>query len=85
MQHGKVGCLIIFNHDMHLFIELEDRIFPGHCEGYFWLLKYLDHHEIILRDQQSALEVSHEEINSLHNLNLSIMVNKLIVKGYLVS
>ena len=35
VQHGKVGCLPIFNGDRNLFRELEDILAPGHGEGSF--------------------------------------------------
>ena len=61
IQHGKMGCILIVNGDIHLARELEYRPFPGHVKGDFWIIKSLELHEIILRDQQSALEVRNEE------------------------
>ena len=61
MHHGKVIFLLIVNDDRHLIREFEDRLVPGHSEGDVWLLKYLDLHEIITRDQESALECSNED------------------------
>ena len=51
MHHGKVGCLIIDNCNMHMVREIEDRFVLDHGEGAFWILKSLEIHEIILRDQ----------------------------------
>ena len=51
MQHGKVGCLLIVNSARHLLIYLEDILVLGHGEGPFYILKYLELHKIILRDQ----------------------------------
>ena len=47
MQHEKVSCILTLNGDMHLFRELDDRLYPCHGEGAFWLLQYLDLHEMI--------------------------------------
>ena len=60
MHNEKVGCMIVVNGDRHLVRNIEDRIVLGHGEGAFWILKSLEIHEIILRAQESALEVRHE-------------------------
>ena len=59
MYHGNISCLIIVNGDRRLVRYFEDGILLGHSEGDFWILKYLDLHEMILRAQESTLEVSH--------------------------
>ena len=61
MQHGKVSCILIVNGDRHLVRELEDRLVPDQGEVSFWTINSLDLHEMILRDQESALEARHEE------------------------
>ena len=61
IQHGKVSFMLIVNSDKHLVRDIEDRILPGHGEGALCILKYLELHEMILRDQESTLEVGHEE------------------------
>ena len=60
MQHRKVICLLIVNGYRYMFRDIEDRLVPGHREGSFWIIKSLGLHEIILRSQESALEVRHE-------------------------
>ena len=67
MLHGKLSCLLIVNDDRHLIRELEYRIFTGHGEGAFWLLNYLELHKMILRAQESAIEVRHEDTSALQN------------------
>ena len=57
MHHEKLGCLLIVNGDRSLVRDIEDRLVPDHIEGALWIINYLDLHEIILRDQQYALEV----------------------------
>ena len=59
--NGKVRFLIIVNDDMHLVINIEYRLVPTLGEGALCLLKSLDLHEMILRDQESALEVRHKD------------------------
>ena len=66
MQHSKMGCLLIVNDNRHLFRELEYILVIGHSEGALWLLKSLELHEIILRDQQSALDFRHEDTSTFH-------------------
>ena len=61
MHHGKVSFIIIVNSDGHLVRELEDIRVPGHGEGALFKIKSLEIHGIILRSQDSALEVSHED------------------------
>ena len=39
MHHEKVSCMFIVNGDMPLVRDIEDRIFPDHSEGDFWILK----------------------------------------------
>ena len=53
--------LFIVNGDGHLVRELEDILVPGHRKGALWIIKYLEIHEMIIMDQQSTLEVRHEE------------------------
>ena len=84
MHHGKVSCLIIVNGDSHLVRELENGLVTGHGEGALWFLKSLELHEIILRAQDSALDFSHEEVSAFQDLNLTFVVNQVIVKGYLM-
>ena len=55
--NGKVRFLIIVNDDMHLFIDLEYRLVPVLGEVALCLLKSLGIHEMILRDQESELDV----------------------------
>ena len=85
MQHGEVSCLLILNGDRHLLRDLEDIIVPGHGEGCFWIIKSLELHEMILRIQDSTLEVRHEETSDFQELYLPFFVNHLVVKGYLMS
>ena len=61
MQHGKFIILLIVNVHRHIVRELEDRLVPGHGEVSICILKSLELHEMILRDQESALEARHEE------------------------
>ena len=42
MHHWKLGFLFIVYGDRHLFREIEDRLFPGHSEGHFCIVKSLD-------------------------------------------
>ena len=51
MYYGEVTCLLMVNGDGHLFRELEYRLVPGHVERSVWILKSLELHEIIMRDQ----------------------------------
>ena len=51
MKHEKASCMIIVNDDRHLFRDLEDRLVPGHSEREFFIIKSLDIHEMIPRDQ----------------------------------
>ena len=60
IQYGKVSCMIIVNGDSQRVRDIEERFFPGHSDGAFWLLKSLEIHKIIMRDQEFSLEVSHE-------------------------
>ena len=62
--NGKVRFLIIVNDDMHLFIDLEYRLVPVLGEVALCLLKSLGLHEMILRDQESELEVRHEDTST---------------------
>ena len=64
IHNGKVGCLFIFNYDRHLIIELADRLVPGHSEELLLIIKSLGLHEIILRYQQSELEVMCEDTSA---------------------
>ena len=57
MQHGKVIILLIVNVHRHIVRELEDRLVPGHGEVSICILKSLELHEMILRDQESELDV----------------------------
>ena len=41
MHHGKVVFMLNNNGYRHLVGDLEDRIFPGHNEGAYWIIKYL--------------------------------------------
>ena len=77
--------MLTVNGDSHFVRYLEDRIFPVHGKGDFWLIKSLDIHEIILRDQQSTLEVRHEDTSAFHYSNLPFIVNKFTVKDSLMS
>ena len=84
MHHGKVGCMLIVNGNMHLVRDIEDRIVPGTGEGALWILKSLDTHEMIPRDQNYALEVRHEYTIAFQELNLPFIIYHLIVKGHLI-
>ena len=53
--------MLIVNGERNLFREFENILVPGHSKGAFWVFKYLEIGEMILRAQQSALEVRHEE------------------------
>ena len=64
MQHGKVGYLLILNGYRHLVRDIEDRLFPGHGEEAFCLLKSLELREIILMDKYTSLEVRHEDTSA---------------------
>ena len=65
MHHGMVGCIFVVNGDMHLLRELGEIIVPGHGQVNFWLIKYLELHDIILRAKQFELEVRHENTSAL--------------------
>ena len=64
MHNVKITCLFIVNGDRHLVRNIQEKIVPGHSERAFGIIKSLDLHEIILRDQHSALEVSNEDTSS---------------------
>ena len=51
MKYGKVICMLIDNGDKYLFINIENRLIPGHSEGVFRILKYFDIYKMTLRDQ----------------------------------
>ena len=57
--------MLIVSGDRQLVREIDDRLVPGHGEGDFWILKSLDIHEMIMRAQESTLEVRHEDNSSL--------------------
>ena len=84
MKHGNMSSLIIVNGDMNLIRDLEERLVPGQGEGEFWLLKYLELHEMILKTQESELEVRHEDTSAFQDLNLHLIFNHFIVKGSLM-
>ena len=62
-----VGCLLIVNGDWHLVRELEDIFVSSNSEGSLWLLKSLELHEMILRDEQFALEFRHKETSDFQD------------------
>ena len=72
--------MLTVNGDSHFVRYLEDRIFPVHGKGYFWLIKSLDIHKIILRDQQSTLEVRHEDTSAFQDEKITFVVNHFIVR-----
>ena len=84
MQHEKVSCLLIVNGDSHLVRDIEDRLVSDHSEGALWVLKSLELHEMIMRDEDYALEVRHEDTSDFQNWNLPFVVNHFIVKGSLM-
>ena len=71
---------LLNNVDRHLVRDILDRIVPGHSEVAFWIIMYLDLHEIILRDQQSIFVVRHEETSALQNWNVPFIIGNFIVK-----
>ena len=83
-KNVNVSCLLIVNSDRHLAKDLEDIIVPVNGEEDFCILKSLDIHEMILRAQESELEVSHEDTSALQYLNLPFIVDHFIVNGYLM-
>ena len=62
-------------------MEFEDRLLPGHSEGSVWIIKSLELYEMILRSQQSALEVRHEDTIAFQDCNLIFIIYHFIVKG----
>ena len=69
---------------MHLVREIEYRLVPGHIDWALRIIKYLDLHEIILRDKQYELEIRHEETSDSQDWNLTLIIDNFIVKGYLM-
>ena len=85
IQHGKVSCMVIVSVNRHLIRYLENRLSPGHFEVAFWIIKSLGIHEIILRYQESALGVRHEDNSALQDLNILFVVNHFIVNGFIMN
>ena len=65
--NGKVSFLLIANDDMHLVRYLDYISVPIIGKGDLCLLKCLELHEMILRNQESVLEVRHEDTSTFQD------------------
>ena len=70
----------IVNGDRQLLRYIEDLIVPVHSEEALCIIKSLDPHEMIPRDQHSAPEVKHEDTSALQYWNLPFIIDNFIVK-----
>ena len=59
--------MLIVNDDMHLVRDLEYRLVPVLGEGDLCLLKCLELHEMILKNQESVLEVNIEDTSTFQD------------------